>query len=202
MVDQHAVAGAERRGERAQAEVADAVVRDVVDRSVEQTISGALAFHSTAVYHVVHETRTSIHRRAQPARAGLRLPRRDGQPRAVHQPHAQALGVLRPRPRDRLQGARAGQRRRQDRDRRDRGCLGAAPAADRRAQRRRSAGAASATAPTRSRSSPSGGTRINFEYAWQQAPLSERLAAPIVRGILRRGNERAMQRLAEQLQAA
>ena len=49
---------------------------------------------------------------------------------------------------------------------------------------------------------PQGGTRINFEYSWQQAPLSERLAAPVVRGILRRGNERAMQRLAEQLPAA
>jgi carbon monoxide dehydrogenase subunit G len=46
---------------------------------------------------------------------------------------------------------------------------------------------------------PGGGTRINFEYSWQQAPLSERLASPLVRGILRRGNERAMQRLAEQL---
>ena len=49
---------------------------------------------------------------------------------------------------------------------------------------------------------PDGGTRINFEYSWQQAPLSERLAAPLVRGVLRRGNERAMQRLAEQLPAA
>ncbi len=49
---------------------------------------------------------------------------------------------------------------------------------------------------------PEGGTRINFEYSWQQAPMSERLTAPIVRGILRRGNERAMQRLAEQLPAA
>ncbi len=49
---------------------------------------------------------------------------------------------------------------------------------------------------------PGGGTRIEFEYAWQQAPLGERLAAPIVRAILRRGNERAMQRLAEQLRRA
>lgn len=46
---------------------------------------------------------------------------------------------------------------------------------------------------------PGGGTRIDFEYAWQTAPLSERLAAPLVRGMLRRGNQRAMQRLAEQL---
>ena len=46
-----------------------------------------------------------------------------------------------------------------------------------------------------------GGTRITFQYAWQQAPLSERIAAPLVRAIMRRGNERAMQRLAEQLPA-
>ena len=46
---------------------------------------------------------------------------------------------------------------------------------------------------------PGGGTRITFEYAWQRAPLSERLAAPLVRGILRRGNERAMRRLEDQL---
>jgi hypothetical protein len=48
---------------------------------------------------------------------------------------------------------------------------------------------------------PDGGTRIAFEYSSQRAPLSERLAAPIVRSILRRGNQRAMQRLAEQLPA-
>ena len=48
---------------------------------------------------------------------------------------------------------------------------------------------------------PSGGTRIVFEYAWQRAPLSERLAAPLVRAVLRRGNQRAMERLVEQLAA-
>jgi hypothetical protein len=47
---------------------------------------------------------------------------------------------------------------------------------------------------------PSGGTRINFEYAWQKAPLIERLTAPIVRRLMRRPLEQAMQRLAEQLQ--
>jgi carbon monoxide dehydrogenase subunit G len=45
------------------------------------------------------------------------------------------------------------------------------------------------------------GTRITFEYAWKQAPLSERLAAPLVRAILTRGNQRAMERLAQQLAA-
>jgi carbon monoxide dehydrogenase subunit G len=49
---------------------------------------------------------------------------------------------------------------------------------------------------------PDGGTRITFEYAWQRAPLSERLASPLVRGILRRGNERSMRRLADQLATA
>jgi hypothetical protein len=46
---------------------------------------------------------------------------------------------------------------------------------------------------------PAGGTRIAFEYSWQTAPLSDRIAAPVVRTMLRRANERAMQRLAEQL---
>jgi len=48
---------------------------------------------------------------------------------------------------------------------------------------------------------PDGGTRVNFEYAWQRAPLSERLAAPLIRRLMRSGLERSMQRLAEQLQA-
>jgi carbon monoxide dehydrogenase subunit G len=48
---------------------------------------------------------------------------------------------------------------------------------------------------------PDGGTRITFEYSWQSAPLRERLSAPLVRAIMRRGNERAMQRLAQQLAA-
>jgi carbon monoxide dehydrogenase subunit G len=48
---------------------------------------------------------------------------------------------------------------------------------------------------------PDGGTRVQFEYAWQQAPLSERVMSPLVRGMLRRANERAMERLAERLQA-
>lgn len=44
-----------------------------------------------------------------------------------------------------------------------------------------------------------GGTQISFEYAWQHAPLSERLAAPLVRTIMRRANRRSLQRLGEQL---
>ena len=44
-------------------------------------------------------------------------------------------------------------------------------------------------------------TRIIFEYAWPQPLLSDRVAAPLVRAILRRGNQRAMERLAEQLTA-
>jgi carbon monoxide dehydrogenase subunit G len=48
---------------------------------------------------------------------------------------------------------------------------------------------------------PDGGTQVQFEYAWQEAPLSERVMSPLVRGMLRRANERAMERLAERLQA-
>lgn len=43
---------------------------------------------------------------------------------------------------------------------------------------------------------PDGGTRIAFEYAWQTAPLAERLAAPLVRSVLRRGNRTSLERLA------
>lgn len=46
---------------------------------------------------------------------------------------------------------------------------------------------------------PDGGTRISFEYAWQQAPLGERLAAPLARAAVKRVNEQAMRRLAERL---
>ncbi|MDO8211664.1 SRPBCC family protein [Conexibacter sp. CPCC 206217] len=46
---------------------------------------------------------------------------------------------------------------------------------------------------------PGGGTRVAFTYAWDRAPLADRALAPLVRMLLRRGNERAMRRLAEQL---
>ena|SRR5689334_6036711 len=46
---------------------------------------------------------------------------------------------------------------------------------------------------------PDGHTRIAFEYAWRRPLVSDRVAAPLVRAILRRGNQRAMGRLAEQL---
>jgi hypothetical protein len=46
---------------------------------------------------------------------------------------------------------------------------------------------------------PSGGTQIEFEYRWKQAPLTERLTAPLVRAVVRRANEQALSRLAEQL---
>jgi carbon monoxide dehydrogenase subunit G len=49
---------------------------------------------------------------------------------------------------------------------------------------------------------PDGSTKITFEYSWQRAPLSERVAAPLVRSVLRRANARAMQRLSEQLPAS
>jgi Polyketide cyclase / dehydrase and lipid transport len=44
-----------------------------------------------------------------------------------------------------------------------------------------------------------GETRISFEFAWLRLPLIERLATPITRSVVRRGNLRSLQRLAEQL---
>jgi hypothetical protein len=49
---------------------------------------------------------------------------------------------------------------------------------------------------------PAGGTHVQFEYAWQQVPLPERMTSPLVRAMLRRANERAMERLAERLHSA
>ena len=46
---------------------------------------------------------------------------------------------------------------------------------------------------------PTAGTSVTFEYAWQQPLLTDRLAAPLIRRILARANQRAMHRLAEQL---
>jgi hypothetical protein len=46
-----------------------------------------------------------------------------------------------------------------------------------------------------------GATRIVFEYSWQSAPLGERIGAPVTRAVVKRANERAMKRLAEQLEA-
>lgn len=49
---------------------------------------------------------------------------------------------------------------------------------------------------------PDGGTRVSFTYAWERAPVVDRLLSPVVRSTLRRGNARAMERLAQQLPAA
>ena len=46
---------------------------------------------------------------------------------------------------------------------------------------------------------PGGGTRISFRFEWLRAPLIERLAAPLTRSVLRRGNQRSLERLAQRL---
>lgn len=46
---------------------------------------------------------------------------------------------------------------------------------------------------------PDGGTQISFEIAWLRIPVLERLAAPLTRAVMRRGNRRSLQRLAVQL---
>lgn len=44
-----------------------------------------------------------------------------------------------------------------------------------------------------------GGTRVTFTYAWEQAPLPDRVLAPVVRSVLKRGNATAMTRLRDRL---
>ena len=48
---------------------------------------------------------------------------------------------------------------------------------------------------------PDGGTHIEFTFAFEQVPARERPLVPLMRRMIRRGNERAMTRLAEQLSA-
>ncbi len=46
---------------------------------------------------------------------------------------------------------------------------------------------------------PDGGTHVSFELAFEQMPARERLIAPLMAGWLRRGNQKAMDRLRETL---
>jgi len=46
---------------------------------------------------------------------------------------------------------------------------------------------------------PDGGTRVNFRLEWLEAPLSERLMAPITRSVVGRANGKALRRLPEAL---
>ena len=46
---------------------------------------------------------------------------------------------------------------------------------------------------------PGGGTRVSFTYAWQRAPFGDRIAAPLVRAMMRRGLRQTLDRLAQQL---
>ena len=43
---------------------------------------------------------------------------------------------------------------------------------------------------------PEGGTHIEFEFALQKVPALEKPFVPLMRKMVRKGNERAMQRLA------
>jgi uncharacterized protein YndB with AHSA1/START domain len=46
---------------------------------------------------------------------------------------------------------------------------------------------------------PEGGTHVEFELAWLEAPRNERMTAPLMRAFMRRANGRAMRRLAKVL---
>lgn len=45
-------------------------------------------------------------------------------------------------------------------------------------------------------------TKVSFEIAYEQTPFGDRIAAPMIRSVLRKMNQRAMDRLAEQLAPA
>ncbi|MFI6658793.1 SRPBCC family protein [Streptomyces sp. NPDC050523] len=44
-----------------------------------------------------------------------------------------------------------------------------------------------------------GGSRVSFTYAWERAPLADRLLAPVVRAVMLRANRTVMRRLATEL---
>lgn len=44
-------------------------------------------------------------------------------------------------------------------------------------------------------------TKVSFEIAWEKTPLGDRIAGPMIRPLLRKMNQQAMDRLAEQLAA-
>jgi uncharacterized protein YndB with AHSA1/START domain len=46
---------------------------------------------------------------------------------------------------------------------------------------------------------PGGGTHVEFELAWVEAPRSERLGTPLTRAFIKRANGRAMKRLKDAL---
>jgi Polyketide cyclase / dehydrase and lipid transport len=48
-------------------------------------------------------------------------------------------------------------------------------------------------------STPNGGTAIDFELAWLEVPLIERLTAPLTRAVVRRANAKSLRRLAVRL---
>ena len=48
---------------------------------------------------------------------------------------------------------------------------------------------------------PDGGTHIEFTFIFEQVPPMEKPLVPLMRRMIRKGNERAMERLAEQLAA-
>ncbi|SEO04659.1 Polyketide cyclase / dehydrase and lipid transport [Actinacidiphila rubida] len=48
---------------------------------------------------------------------------------------------------------------------------------------------------------PDGGSRVSFTYAWERAPLGDRLLAPLVRATMRRANRTVMRRLAAEVAA-
>jgi hypothetical protein len=198
VVDQHPVTGAERRGQPTQAHIANPVHGHVLNRSVEQLLPDVLATQRPLVYHVVHEP-VSVTTNVPQARADVY---EFLDVMANHEPFTNHLlhdwEYSGP---ERGIGSKARVRTKvaNRTDVIDIEVVSAQPPATIVEQNIGAEGRRIATGTYTLRELPSGGTQIEFEFRWKQAPLIERLTAPLVRAVVRRANGQALRRLAEQL---
>ena len=203
---EHAVAGAQFRRQPPQREIREAVLRDVVDRAVEQLLSGFAVRHEK-VYHSA-QTRCTIWYMLKPVIVSVTVPQ---DPEHVfdfldlmanHEPFNDHLmrdwELSGP---ERGVGSKARVHTR---------ALGMSDVVDievidaeapiRIVERNVAAKAGRTGEGTYTLEPlPDGGTRITFEYRWIVAPMIDRLTAPLARAYIRRNNETAMRRLAAQL---
>ncbi len=204
VVDQHAVAGPDRGRQLAQREVADAALLDVLHRSFEQLFASVSTGHGakcTIWYIMPKPVTVSIDvPQSRPDVYAFLAVMANHEPFTDHMlvdwtypPGAPAAGVG---SRVQVHSTAGGRREPVDIE------VIAAAAPERIVERNVSAGGKRVGLGTYELTElPAGGTRVAFTYAWEQAPFVDRALAPLVRALLRRGNERAMARLAEQLPA-
>lgn len=200
VMDQHAMAGPESGRERAQADVGQPVLGRVLDRAVQQLLPGGLDIHSSqcTIWYMKPVTVTT----------NVPYPREDVfdflDVMANHEPFTDHMlkdwtysgperGIG---SKAKVKVNAAGRSETVEIE-----VIDAERPSMIVEQNVSAGGRRIGTGTYKLESLPNRETRIVFEYAWKQAPLSDRAAAPLVRAILARGNRRAMARLAEQLAA-